>query len=36
MRANLFNLQQTSRDMETTQNRLATGLKVNTALDDPI
>jgi flagellin len=36
MRANLFNLQKTSRDMETTQNRLATGLKVNTALDDPI
>jgi flagellin len=36
MRANLFSLQQTSRDMETTQNRLATGLKVNTALDDPI
>jgi flagellin len=36
MRANLFSLQRTSRDMETTQNRLATGLKVNTALDDPI
>lgn len=36
MRANLFSLQKTSRDMETTQNRLATGLKVNTALDDPI
>ena len=36
MRANLFNLQKTSRDMETTQNRLATGLKVNTALDNPI
>ncbi len=36
MRANLFSLQKTARDMETTQNRLATGLKVNTALDDPI
>ncbi|MGB5748911.1 MAG: flagellin [Desulfobacterales bacterium] len=36
MRANLFSLQKTSRDMEITQNRLATGLKVNTALDDPI
>jgi len=36
MRANLFSLVKTSRDMETTQNRLATGLKVNTALDDPI
>jgi flagellin-like hook-associated protein FlgL len=36
MRANLFSLQQTSRDFEVTQKRLATGLKVNTALDDPI
>ena len=36
MRANLFSLQKTSRDMEITQNRLATGLNVNTALDDPI
>ena len=36
MRANLFSLQKTSRDMETTQNRLATGRRVNTALDDPI
>ena len=36
MRANLFSLQKTARDMETTQNRLATGLKVNSALDDPI
>ena len=36
MRANLFSLQKTSKDMEITQNRLATGLKVNTALDDPI
>ncbi len=36
MRASLFSLQKTSRDMETTMNRLATGRKVNTALDDPI
>jgi len=36
MRANLFSLQTTSKDMGVTQNRLATGLKVNTALDDPI
>jgi len=36
MRANLFSLQQTSKDLEVTQKRLATGLKVNTALDDPI
>ena len=36
MRANLFSLQQTSRDFEITQKRLATGLRVNTALDDPI
>jgi flagellin-like hook-associated protein FlgL len=36
MRANLFSLQQTSNDFEITQKRLATGLKVNTALDDPI
>ena len=36
MRANLFSLQKTSKDMETTQNRLSTGLKVNTALDDPL
>jgi flagellin-like hook-associated protein FlgL len=36
MRANLFSLQQTSKFLETTQNRLATGKKVNTALDDPI
>ena len=36
MRANLFSLQQTSRDFEVTQKRLATGLRVNTALDDPI
>jgi flagellin-like hook-associated protein FlgL len=36
MRANLFSLQKTSKDMEITQNRLSTGLKVNTALDDPL
>ncbi|MDX1708897.1 MAG: hypothetical protein R3274_09875 [Desulfobacterales bacterium] len=36
MRANLFSLQQTSKDFDITQKRLATGLKVNTALDDPI
>ena len=36
MRANLFSLQQTSKDLEITQKRLSTGLKVNTALDDPI
>jgi flagellin len=36
MRQNLFSLQQTAKDMEVTQKRLASGLKVNTALDDPI
>ncbi len=36
MRANLFSLQQVSRDFDVTQKRLATGLRVNTALDDPI
>jgi flagellin len=36
MRANLFSLQQTSRDFEIVQKRLATGLKINSALDDPI
>ena len=36
MRQNLFSLQQTAKDMEVTQKRLSTGLKVNTALDDPI
>jgi flagellin len=36
MRANLFSLQQTTKDLETTQKRLSTGLKVNTALDDPV
>ena len=36
MRANLFSLQNTSKLMELTQKRLATGKRVNTALDDPI
>ena len=36
MRQNLFSLQQTSRLMELTQSRLATGKRVQTSLDDPI
>ena len=36
MRANLFSLQQTSNWLEQTQQRMATGKKVNSALDDPI
>ena len=36
MRANLFNLQKTAQDMEVTQRRMASGLRVNTALDDAI
>jgi len=36
MRQNLFALQSTSKLMELTQTRLATGKKINTALDDPI
>jgi flagellin len=36
MRANLVSLQQTNSMMETTQKRLSTGKKVNTALDDPV
>ena len=36
MRQNLFALQQTTKLMESTQNRLSTGKKVNSALDDPI
>src|SRR5512135_2144392 len=36
MRANLLSLQDTSKLFDTTQTRLATGKKVNTALDDPI
>jgi flagellin-like hook-associated protein FlgL len=36
LRANLIALQQTQIMMETTQGRLATGKRVNTALDDPL
>jgi flagellin len=36
MRANLFSLQQTSKDFEIVQKRLATGLRIISALDDPI
>jgi len=36
MRANLYSLQGTTDLMELTQNRLSTGKKVNSALDDPI
>jgi flagellin len=36
MRANLLSLQNTASLFDTTQTRLATGKKVNTALDDPI
>ena len=36
MQANLFNLQSTAKLMESTQLRLSTGKKVNSALDDPI
>ena len=36
MRQNLFSLQQTSKLMELTQGRLASGKRVQTALDDPI
>ncbi len=36
MRANLVSLQQTNSFMEVTQKRLATGKKVNSALDDPV
>jgi len=36
MRSNLFSLQQTQTMMESTQTRLSTGKKVNSALDDPI
>ncbi|MCK5418121.1 MAG: hypothetical protein KAI93_06435 [Desulfobacterales bacterium] len=36
MRANLFSLQQTSKWMELTQSRMATGKKVQSALDDPV
>jgi flagellin-like hook-associated protein FlgL len=36
MRSNLVNLQQTNSLMELTQKRLASGKKVNSALDDPV
>jgi len=36
MRKNLFSLQQTSNLLERTQKRLATGQRVNTAVDDPV
>jgi flagellin-like hook-associated protein FlgL len=36
MRSNLFSLQQTQTMMESTQTRLSTGKRVNSALDDPI
>ena len=36
MRMNLFSLQQTSKLMELTQSRMATGKRVQSALDDPI
>ncbi len=36
MRANLYSLQNTTKLMETTQDRLSTGKKVNSALDAPI
>ncbi len=36
MRQNLFSLQKTNNLMELTQTRLASGKKVNTALDDPV
>lgn len=36
MRQNLFSLQQTSKLMELTQTRLASGKDVNSALDDPV
>ena len=36
MRANLFSLQKTSQMMEKTQERLSTGKRVSTALDDPV
>lgn len=36
MRQNLLSLQKTSNSMQLTQSRLATGLKIQSALDDPI
>ena len=36
MRSNLLSLQNTSELLDRTQNRLATGKKVNTAIDSPV
>jgi flagellin-like hook-associated protein FlgL len=36
VRANLLSLQNTAQLMQTTQNRLATGKRVNSALDNPL
>ncbi|MFZ1987056.1 MAG: flagellin [Desulfatitalea sp.] len=36
MRKNLFSLQNTSKLLESTQKRLATGLRVQSAVDDPV
>jgi hypothetical protein len=36
MRANLISLQLTDKLITATQNRLSTGKKVNTAMDDPV
>ncbi len=36
MRANLFALQNTTKMMDDTQNKLSTGKRINTALDDPV
>ena len=36
IRANLLSLQNTASLMQTTQNDLATGKKVNSALDNPL
>lgn len=36
MRQNLINLQSTANSLSSVQNRLASGKKVNTALDDPV
>jgi hypothetical protein len=36
MRSNLFSLKKTTNLLDTTQRRLASGLKINSALDDPI
>ena len=35
MRSNLLSLKNTTDLMSTTQNRLSTGLKVNSAIDNP-